>query len=237
MSRPTVYLSSPNTQQQAHAANGMPVLLSFPIASPKIWLHRYLPSFDRILIDSGAFSEFNSGKVVDLAAYAEWSQEMMTRPNVDAAACLDDIRGDWRRGLKNWEAMPWTFPVLHDSDPPEALDAILERTPAWLGLGMVPPRRGARWLGETLAALRERAPQIHVHGFALRGHIGALMRHAGPISVDSTNWIFDVRAMLTNRLTAHLTPAECLDIIVKRYRRETFAKDTSQREMFDDHDL
>lgn len=236
--RPTVYLSSPNTQQQAHAANGMPVLLSFPIASASTWLDRYLPSFDRVLIDSGAFSELNSGKAIDLDAYAEWSQKMLALPHVDAAACLDDIRGDWRRGLANWEAMPWTFPVFHDSDPPEALDEILEREPSWLGLGMVPPRTGARWLGETLAILRERAPQIHIHGFALRRYIGALLRHDGPVSVDSTNWILDVRAMLDNRLTAHLTPAECLDIIVKRYRRDAFTKNTTQQELFDEsHDL
>lgn len=235
--RPTVYLSSPNTQHQAHAANGMPVLLSFPIASSQTWLDRYLPSFDRVLVDSGAFSELNSGQAVDLDAYAKWSQEMLAFPNVDAAACLDDIRGDWKRGLDNWEALPWTFPVYHDSDPPEALDAILEREPEWLGLGMMPPRKGARWLGETLAILRERAPLIHVHGFALRRYIGSLMRHRGTISADSTNWFLDVRAMLANNLTAHLTPAECLDVIVKRYRRDAFTKDTNQQDMFDDHDL
>lgn len=66
-----VYLASPNTQQQAEHVEGMPVLLSFACWAP--WMDQYQASFRRILIDSGAYSEMNSGKVVDLGAYREWS--------------------------------------------------------------------------------------------------------------------------------------------------------------------
>lgn len=220
----TVYLGSPRTQQQAHSANGMPVLLSYPLYSK--WMDGYLASYDRVLVDSGAFSELNSGVSVDLDGYAEFSKSMLSVPHVDACACLDDIRGDWRRGLRNWESMPWTFPVFHDSDPPEALEAILERVfddgrPRWIGLGMVPPRRSADWLDQTLSTLEKRAPGLHVHGFALRGHLDRLLKHRGrSVSVDSVNWILDVRKILDSPLTRHLTPAEALDIIVKRYRRD-----------------
>ena len=62
----TVYLASPNTQQQAEHVAEMPVLLSFASYSP--WLDRYQQSFRRILIDSGAFSELTGAAKVDLSA-------------------------------------------------------------------------------------------------------------------------------------------------------------------------
>lgn len=216
------YLSSPNTQAQAHIAHGCPVLISFGCYKP--WIDRYVPTFDRLLIDSGAFSELNSGRPIDCDAYAEFSQRMMAAEHVDACATLDDIRGDWQKGLENWDAMPWTFPVYHDSDPPRALDAILERLaddrPQWLGLGMVPPRGAVDWLENTVEILNRRWPGAHLHGFALRQHIEILMRYDGRVSVDSTNWILDVKKYLDHRLTRHLTPAEALEIVVKRYQRE-----------------
>lgn len=220
----TTYLSSPQNQGQAHAARGMPVLLSFGCVSS--WVDRYTPSFDRILVDSGAFSEINSGKKIDLDAYCEFSRNMLLRPNVDAAACLDDISGDWQRGLRNWEAAPWTFPCYHDTDPEEALEEILVRLsdltrPQWIGLGMKPPRRGAAWLERTVRAIEDRAPRIHIHGFAMRRHLDILLSYKGrSVSVDSTNWLLDVRKVLDCPLTRHLTPMEALDIIVKRYARE-----------------
>ena len=59
-----VYLASPNTQQQAEHAEGMPVLLSYACCSK--WIEKgYQQSFSRILIDSGAFSEFKSKKKID----------------------------------------------------------------------------------------------------------------------------------------------------------------------------
>ena len=187
-------------------------------------MDRYLSSFDRVLVDSGAFSELNSGKAIDRDAYAEFSQEMLGLAHVDAAANLDDIRGDWQRGLDNWDAMPWTFPVYHDTDPETALDAILERLPErgrWIGLGMIPPRTSSGWLDMTLRRIEDRAPECHVHGFAMRAHLPMLLTYRGrSISVDSTNWMMDVRKLLEGPMTRHLTPAECLDIIVKRYQRD-----------------
>ena len=224
----TVYLSGPNTQQQAHAARGMPVLLSFATTSQ--WIERYVPSFDRVLGDSGAFSEFNSGKKIDLDGFAEWSTRLLEHPHVDAVATLDNIAGNWRQGLANWDATPWTFPVYHDTDPPEALDAILERMPGrpqWIGLGMTPPRQSRAWLATALARIEERRPAVNVHGFALRAHLDVLLRYRGrSVSVDSTNWMLDVRQILDNRMTRHLTPAEALDIVVKRYARERHTMQT-----------
>lgn len=233
----TVYLSSPGSQMHADHVSGMPVLLSYAVYSRKDggvpkWIEDYAPSFGRVLIDSGAFSEFNTGKKIDRNAYSDWAQRWHM---ADAVAALDDIRGDWERGLTNWIEQPGSFPTYHDSDPEEALDEILKRKPTWLGLGMVPPRKSAHWLKATLERLSQPEHRhIHVHGWALR----AYTQYSRINSVDSTNWFRDAQQILTNRLTQHLTPAEALQIVVKRYQRESrkVLRDNSegQRMLFDD---
>lgn len=56
---------------------------------------------------------------------------------------------------------------------------------------------------------------LHLHVWAGGEYCG----HPRVNSVDSTNWFRDAWAIKTNRMTAHLTPAECVAIIVKRYER------------------
>jgi hypothetical protein len=205
-----VYLASPGTQQQAEHAEGMPVLLSFALWSR--WLDRYQATFCRLLIDSGAFSEFSSGVKVDLAEYAEWAARW--QGHADAVAGLDDISGDWRRSLKNYEDFPGGFPTFHETDPPELLDdlvALARERRQWLGLGLLPPRHGKeRWVREACGRIPE---DLHVHGWAMRAytHVRRLD------SVDSTNWWRD--AMDIRRKLPWLTYGEALAIVVKRYQR------------------
>jgi hypothetical protein len=213
VSEPTFYLSSPGSQMHANCARGMPVLLSFTTWNP--WLDSYTASFSRLLIDSGAFSELNSGAKVDGAAYRDWAARWSECVHLDAVAGLDDIRGDWRRSLKNYE-LYGGFPTMHETDPPELLDQLVPLARGrggWLGVGLLPPRAGKwRWVKEALA----RVPaDLHVHFFAGGEYLG----HPRVDSADSTNAWLDVYAMRQNRLTAHLTPAECCEVVVKRYRR------------------
>jgi hypothetical protein len=202
-----VYLSSPNNQMQADAVSGMPVLISYAVRDP--WLDQYVPSFGPLLVDSGAFSAFNSGKVVDVEAYGAWAEGY--RGMADAVAALDDIAGNWRQGLKNWDRFPWQFPTYHSSDPPEALEEILARRPRWVGLGMVPPRNRVDWLDRTLERLADEP--CHVHGWAL----GAFADRPRLDSVDSTNWFMD--SWKLRKTLPWLTPAECLRLVVLRYQR------------------
>jgi hypothetical protein len=205
-----VYLASPGSQMHADYLSGMPVLLSFALYQK--WLKDYHPSFKRILIDSGAYSELNSGKKVDIGEYREWSQDWLG--HADAVAGLDDIGGDWRRSLKNYEAVPWGFPTMHDSDPAELLDELIPMARErgnWLGIGLVPPRHGKEsWIRETLARVPE---DIHVHGWACRAYTHVRRFD----SVDSTNWFRDALKYKTQM--PFLTPAECVEIVVKRYQR------------------
>jgi hypothetical protein len=207
-----VYLASPNTQQQAEHAEGMPVLLSYACYSP--WQDRYQQSYRRLLVDSGAYSEFAAGKPVDLGAYAAWAGRWAG--HADAVAGLDDIAGDWRRSLANYERFPAGFPTFHESDPPELLDDLLPLARArgnWIGLGLLPPREGKeRWV----RAACDRVPDgLHVHGWALRRY--AHVRRLD--SVDSTNWWRDAMKLRTIPALAHLTYGECLAIVVNRYQR------------------
>lgn len=209
------YLASPATQQQAEHCAGMPVLLSFNLW--KSWLNRgYQQSFKRILVDSGAFSELNSGAKVDIGKYAEWSEHW--RVTADAVAGLDDIGGDWRRSLSNYERMPpgLGFPTIHDSDPPELLKQLIPIAQArgnWLGIGLLPPRhnkeRFVRWVCDNVP------DDLHVHGWALRAytHVRRLD------SIDSTNWFRDAMKLRSLPLLDHLTYGECMEIMVKRYQR------------------
>lgn len=210
-----VYLASPNTQQQAQTVAGMPVLLSYACYSE--WLGKgYQQSFKRILIDSGAYSEFSSGAKIDVGEYAEWARRWVG--HADAIAGLDDINGNWRRSMRNYERFKDGFPTFHESDPPELLPdlvAMARERGGWLGVGLLPPREGKeRFVRETL----DRIPaEIHVHGWAMRRYT-----HCRRIdSVDSTNWWRDAMKLRTMPELGHLTYGECLEILVKRYQRWT----------------
>lgn len=213
-----VFLGSPGTQQQAEHVSGMDVLLSFAIAgkakSGWIFSGGYVATFADLLIDSGAYSEFNSGVAIDLGAYREWATEKADQ--AIAVAGLDDIRGDWRKSLANYGAFPLGFPTFHESDPPGLLDDLIpmaRERGGWIGLGLLPPREGKeRWIREAT----DRIPDdLHVHGWALRAYT-----HVGRVdSTDSTNWWRDAMKLRTLPDTAHLTYGECLEIVVKRYQR------------------
>lgn len=212
----TVYLASPTSRQLCEAVKGMPVLLSYALAGKNGYVvSEYVPTFDRLLIDSGAFSEMNSGKKVDLAEYGEWARQFVG--HADAIAGLDDISGDWRRSLENYRAFPEGFPTFHDTDPGDLLDELIpmaRERGGWIGLGLKPPRKGKElWVRRACARI---PADLHVHGWALRGytHVRRLD------SVDSTNWFRDAMELRGLRQTKHLTFGECLDIIIKRYQRE-----------------
>jgi hypothetical protein len=226
-----VYLASPNNQLQAHTAMDMPVLLSFAICQD--WLNDYQQSFRKILIDSGAFSEFSSGKKIDLERYIDWSERW--KPHAEAIAGLDDISGDWRKSLSNYQKFENGFPTFHESDPIEFLDdcvAIAKERKQWLGIGMIPPRGNKEYF---VRDVLERIPEgIHVHGWAMRAY--TYCRRID--SVDSTNWWRDAFDLKAHTLTKHLTYAECLEIVVKKYKRwnrEIKEKKTEniQSELFD----
>lgn len=227
-----IYLASPANQLQAAAAQDMPVLISYALrrTHPRA---EYLRSFSRLLVDSGAFSELTGNARVDVERYAEWAA---TVESADAWAGLDDIGGDWRRSVANYKH--GGFPTIHDSDPIELIDdlvPIAREAGGWIGIGLVPPREGKR---DVVRRILDRIPDdLHVHGWALVRYTD--FRRIN--SVDSTNWWRDamkLRSSKVSRLLTHLTYAETLEIIVKRYQRWTRkvgAEDNQQGTLWDRH--
>ena len=205
-----VYIGSPGNQLQADAASGMPVLVSFGSWKKFKPLTAWLPSFDRILIDSGAYSELNSGVAIDVQEYVEWAEKHHW---ADAYAGLDDISGDWKRSLRNYQA--GGFPTYHDSDPYELLDDLIpmaRERGGWIGIGLKPPRQGKeRFLRDTLLRL---PPDLNVHGWAL----GAYTHLERLDSIDSTHWWRE--AMKYRKWFPWLTYGETLRIAVKKIQRE-----------------
>ena len=211
----TFYLGTPGSALHAHLIEGMPVLVSF--AAQSKWLKRsWMTSFGSLLLDSGAFSEMNSGKKVDLMAYIDWAQQYSF---ADAWAGLDSITGNWRQSMANYRAPgAWgSFPTFHDSDPPELLSELIkmaqERKSKWIGIGLVPPRGGKEiFMKETLEQIPD---DLHVHAWAC----GMYTYFTRIDSTDSTNWFRDSFKLSKDPLTSHLTPAECLKIVLLRYER------------------
>jgi len=216
----------------AAACVDMPVLISFAKWGP--WLDDYQASFERVLIDSGAFSVINSGKAIEVEKYAEWAERW--RDRADAIAGLDDIAGDWRQGLKNYAAMPdgIGFPTFHDADPWDILPdlcAIGRERGGWIGLGMQPSQRHARhqWVAAAVSAVRASDPALNIHVWA-----GRRFGEVAWDSTDSTDWFRDAWHIKRGPLTKHLTHAECVEIVVKRYRRERreLLTESGQGELF-----
>lgn len=205
------YLASPRNQNQAEGARGHNVLISFATWSK--WLMNYVQAFERILLDSGAFSVMNSGRTIDVSEYVEWAESWNGR--IEAFAGLDDIRGDWQQSLRNYER--GGFPTFHDSDPPGLLDDLVQLARErgnWIGIGLVPPRQGKDdFITDTLRRIPD---DLHVHGWALRVY-GRYRRFD---SFDSTNWWRSAMELRARYGLHWLTIGECLEIQVKRILRE-----------------
>lgn len=206
----TVYIGTPCNQLQAALVAEMPVLVSFAAACPFLITGGYAKTFRPLLLDSGAYSELNSGKKVDLTEYVEWVEQF---PHAIAWAGLDDISGDWRRSLRNYKA--GGFPTFHDTDPEELLDDLIplaRERGGWIGIGLKPPRSGRE---EFLRRTFDRIPDdLHVHGWAL-GRYAHLERLD---SMDSTHaWIEWQK--IRNKLGPWLTSAEAMELAVKKVRR------------------
>jgi hypothetical protein len=210
-----VFLSSPGSAFQAEACRGQDVLLSY--ATKRTDMGRWAPSFNSLLIDSGAYSELNNEKLkVDLDAYIDWAARWHY---AEAVAGLDHIRGDWRQSLANYERFPRGFPTFHPgADPDELLDDLIpmaRERGGWIGLGVVPKASGSRsgQRHHILQAMeRLDGSGLHVHGWALWEYSDLAFG-----SVDSTAW-WRVGHRLMNQLP-FLTAGECLEISIKQIQR------------------
>jgi hypothetical protein len=144
--------------------------------------------FRSMALDSGAWSAFNSGAVIDLGEYTNFARDLKAKePRLEDVFALDVI-GDWKAGLKNTEWM-WkqgveALPTFHPGEPWDVLKGLARDYPK-IGLGGVvkwPTKRKKEWVEECFS--RVWPCKIHGLGMASDEVTNAVPFH----SVDVTSW-------------------------------------------------
>jgi len=150
----------------------------------------------KVMIDSGAFSVWQSGAAIDIVAYAEYCRGSKAHcfVNLDVIPEGPDQKSSDRAPRKGW--MNYTLmsrelpgktviPVYHYGEDRKWLDKYKGDGCDYIGLGGLAsvsgPKRRA-WLD----SLRKDLQKVRVHGFAVASHdiLSAFPWH----SVDSTTW-------------------------------------------------
>jgi hypothetical protein len=168
------------------AARPLNLLIAFPYLRKFLGdLKRWSPA--RLMLDSGAFSAWQSGHAIDLDALALESKN----PRWDEAVALDVI-GSWRGSMRNAIAMRIlgspAMPVFHVDDPWEALDMYCEKWPK-VGLGGMVGRDRSDVLRWVEGVFKRRWP----HRFHAFGRTEEPLTTAYPFhSADSTSWTVPV---------------------------------------------
>lgn len=140
------------------------------------------------VLDSGAFSAFNSGKVIDIVQYTEVCKRLLAEdPTLEEVFALDVI-GDWRQSIANaefmWKAGVPAIPTFHFGSPESALRDIAAAAPkiAFGGVAKVKKQVRAKWMAQCFARIWPKK----VHGFGIADE-ESIMRFPFH-SCDATSW-------------------------------------------------
>lgn len=153
------------------------------------------------MLDSGAFSAWNAGRLIDLDAYMAFIEAH--HHLLDAYVALDVIPGEPGRRPTPDEAQRATeqsfmnlekmmaaglrpIPVYHEGEPIDVLDELVRQGHGTIGLGAT-ASRGKPKILDWLIPIFQRHPTQRFHGLAMtqRRVIEWLPFH----SVDSTSWL------------------------------------------------
>lgn len=164
------------------------LLISYATCFEAFMKKRHEIAFRSWVLDSGAFSAFNSGKSIDLPAYIEVCRELFKRDVQLEEVFALDVIGDWKRSLANAETM-WTagipaIPTFHFGSPVEALIELAAAAPkiALGGVARVRKQTRAKWIAQCFARVWPKK----IHGFGI-GDEETLMQFPFH-SVDATSW-------------------------------------------------
>lgn len=194
---------------------GQLVLESFADVRPLT--DRYRGTWEGAILDSGAFTEMTTGKAIDLGAYTEFAQAH--GQFYDAVINLDDIKGDVDKSLANLvhlqDAGVDAMPVFHQGEPSSLLEE-MARDFDYLGVGFQRPIKEAEHF---LDGVWSCIGDAKVHGFAMTSYMADYPFY----SVDSTNWLWEVRGLLAinsqGNPIRYLTPSELVAVVLKKYQR------------------
>jgi len=165
------------------------------------------PDAFRFFLDSGAYSAWTKGTVIDLDEYCAFVRANIER--IEAYACLDVIPGkigqpatDQERGRAaeaTWQNYLYMrdegldpLPVFHYGENWRFLDRMLEYGCDYIGIGglvAVPSGQRRYWLDQLFSRIcdGEGIPYVKTHGFGMTA-VPLIFRYPWH-SVDSTTWI------------------------------------------------
>jgi len=166
-----------------------------PLLVSYVWVDAFIESMKKDnlkmrdwVMDSGAYSAFNSGKIIYIDQFIEKCQEVMSSDPLLTEIFALDVIGDWRAGLKNCEKM-WendvpAIPCFHFGEPEDVLLHIAENYPKIAIGGMVGIKREKK-----LAFIKECFARVwpkKIHGFGVGSETGIL--NVPWHSVDASSW-------------------------------------------------
>lgn len=147
-----------------------------------------------LFLDSGAFSAWSQGAVIDIQEYIEFIKKH--EDHVTVYANLDvigDVKGTWKNQRIMERAGLKPLPVFHLGDPMPYLDRCLEYEYFCLG-GMAgqgcTTEKRISFLDRCWAVIcdtPDRLPKSRVHGFGMTS-LKLMLRYPW-YSVDSTSWV------------------------------------------------
>lgn len=125
---------------------------------------------ENILLDSGAFTVFNSGGHIDIDDYIQYIKDHQGKVKNLTATVLDVI-GDYEGSVRNWDYMRSKgtnpIPVYHLGEPFEVLDYYVSHTDH-IGIGGIAGvTSSASTINPPLQRIYARHPEVKVHLFGV----------------------------------------------------------------------
>ena len=159
-----------------------------------------------IMLDSGAFSAWNSGRTIDINAYMTYIQDN----NIDIYFNLDVI-GDFEATMVNQRIMEQAglhpIPVYHYGEPLENLDYLVEQGYTYIGLGGT-VGKSTQVRQQFFDEVFQRHPNIDYHALGVTAR--ELVENYNWYSVDSTKWLtpFKYKRVITADGRSHASDIE-----------------------------
>jgi hypothetical protein len=150
--------------------------------------HRSKYIFRDYVLDSGAFSAFNSKVEVDLGTFINFSKTALETDKQLSEVYALDVIGDWKKSLNNtkkmWAAGVEAIPCFHFGEPWELIKGLAADYPkiAIGGAVGLSTKKKNKFAAECFARVWPK--KIHGFGFGAVSSILSLPFH----SCDATNW-------------------------------------------------
>jgi len=194
-----LYFAGYSTDKEIFKTNATHLLESYLLFRQKDYVrwHSERKILDKILfLDSGAFSAFTQGKVINLDEYIDYIKKNEKYISVYAGL---DVISDWKGTRKNIEYMEACglnpLPTFHFGSPIDELERLIDKYDYIALGGLVPYSKDIiklkKWLDICFNVIikknKKRKNNIKVHGFGVSA-FWAWQRYPF-YSVDATSWL------------------------------------------------